>query len=179
MPQDRNAHKGRNATPKSGLLPARIKCPPFGRNAAPPQNPGFSAPATVTPPFLSQGIVGGISFQTQTWDDMPPGISVRGYSRTSLFQTRLIQVKIKISQADSPSIDRHLVLTRLFETPPFRTYFHVPWDFEIAGWSTAFYPRTPAIKDSATHSPTLALTHSLLTQLIHSIHQSITESINP
>ena len=33
------------------------------------------------------------------------------------------------SQADSPSFDRHLVLTRLF-----RTSFRVPWDFEIAGF---------------------------------------------
>ena len=38
------------------------------------------------------------------------------------------------SRADSSSFDRHLMLTRLFRNPLFQTYFHVPWDFGIAGF---------------------------------------------
>ena len=42
---------------------------------------------------------------------------------------------ISKSSSDSPSFDRHLVLLlSYFETPLFRTYFCVMWDFEIAGF---------------------------------------------
>ena len=43
------------------------------------------------------------------------------------------------SQADSPSFDHHLVPTRLFRNPTISTIFHVPWDFEIAGFDCTFY----------------------------------------
>ena len=40
------------------------------------------------------------------------------------------------SQADCPSFDHHLVLKLgYFKTPLFQTIFHVPWDFEIAGFN--------------------------------------------
>ena len=57
------------------------------------------------------------------------------YSRTSLFRTRLIRnprnFEVKL-------IPFHLTVAwcqlGYFETPLFRTYFHVPWDFEIVGF---------------------------------------------
>ena len=67
------------------------------------------------------------------------------YSRTSLFRTRLIRnpcyfegrsnaLGFTLPLYTSPAISK----PRYFEAPLFRTFFHFPWDFEIAGFDCVY-----------------------------------------
>ena len=120
--------------PPNPAFATQYKMPPFWTKCGPSPksrhfSPGYSNPA-VSEPRHCRGHF--IPDQTLGWH-VPWHFSQGIQSNLAILNSVNSKSPLFRSQADSPSIDCHLVLTRLFETLPFRTYFHVPWDFEIAG----------------------------------------------